>query len=429
MAAQPIEHSSLAVCPLILGLASAALERCRFSKRDVARALVFVLFLGSLVAVLFDLDHARAFSPSRGRDAEIYCAAREAYDAGLSPYLVPNLKRFRAVDFSFVYPLHALLPLRPFCSGDATFRFTVLYWACLALAFFLSASRLGAWSDRGLVAVLFLGGFSGTAYSFATGNIGLVELLGFSVCYYFLIRHRPAMAALALGATASFKLVPLLFAFSFLFLVRPQTRGRLVVYSCLPLAAGFAISYAMNPSFFRDFVLQLLGLHPNQHAPINEVWPEGNPVFLLALKVFFADLRIDSPVLISAVAAVMIFTMITLLITLRRSGLDDVRLFSMGTLFVMLLMPRMKPYSFTYAVLPVFFLIQGRPRSLQVGILLLSVWVPALLFNQHIMALAEYLARGPMQVWVLTYQMGCLFLCALLFAVSYLRRAPELSAP
>jgi glycosyl transferase family 87 len=424
MAAPPIEHPLLVVWPPILGLVTAALEHCRFSKRDAARSLVFVLFLGSVVAVLFELDYPRAFAPSRGGDAQIYCAAREAYDAGLSPYLVSNLQRFHAVHFSFVYPLHALLLLRLFCFGDATFRFTVLYWACLVLAFLLSASRLRAWPDRGLLAVLLLGGFSGTAYNFATGNIGLVELLGFSVCYYFLIRNRPAKAALALGATASFKLVPILFALPFLFLPRTQTRGRLVVYSCLALAASLAVSYAMSPSFFRDFVLQLFGLHPNQHAPINEVWPESNPVFLLALRVFLSDLRIDSPVPISLVAAVMIFAMISFLVTLRRGGLDDVRLFCMGTLFVILLMPRMKPYSFTYAVLPVFSLIRGGPRSLQVGILLLSVWVPALLFNQHIMAVAEYLARGPMQVWALTYQMGCLFLCASLFAVTYLRRMP-----
>ena len=421
MAAQPIIHSSLAVCPLILGIAAAALEHRRFSERDAARTLVLVLFLGSLFAVLFELDHTRAFAPSRRWDAPIYCAAREAYDAGLSPYLVSNLKRFQPVEFSFVYPLHTLLLLKPFCSGDMTFRFTILYWACLALAFLLLAFRLRVWLERGLLAVLLLGGFSGTVWNFALGNIGLVELFGLSVCYYFLIRDRPAVAALALGATASFKLVPILFAFCFLFLALPPRRARLVVYSWLPLAAGFAVSYAMNPSFFGDFVLQLLGLHPNQHAPINEIWPEGNPVFLLALKVFLADLRVDSPVLISGVAAVMIFTMITLLLRLRRGGLDDVRLFSLGILFVMLLMPRMKPYSFTYAVLPVFFLIQGRPRTLQVGILLLSVWVPALLFDRHIMALAEYLARGPMQVWVLTYQMGCLFLCALVLSGSYLR--------
>jgi len=429
MAAQSIAHSSLAVCPLILGLAAAALQHRRFSERGAARTLVLALFLGSLVALLFELDRTRAFAPSRRWDAPIYCAAREAYDAGLSPYLVSNLKRFQAVDFSFVYPLHALLLLKPFCSGDVTFRFTVLYWACLALAFLLSASRLRVWPEWGLLAVLLLGGFSGTAWNFAAGNIGLVELFGFSVCYYFLIRDRPAMAALALGATASFKLVPILFAFCFLFLRLPPSRGRLVAYSYLSLAAGLAVSYAMSPPFFRDFVLQLLGLHPNQHAPINEVWPEGNPVFLLALKVFLADLRLDSPALISVVAAVMIFSMITLLIRLRRRGLDDVRLFSMGILFVMLLMPRMKPYSFTYAALPVFFLIQGRPRTLQVGILLLGVWVPALLFDRHVIALAEYLARGPMQVWVLTYQMGCLFLCALLLAGSYLRRAPEPATP
>lgn len=126
MAAQSIAHSSLAVCPLILGLAAAALEHRRFSERDAARTLVLALFLGSLVAVLFELDHTRAFAPSRRWDAPIYCAAREAYDAGLSPYLVANLKRFRPVDFSFVYPLHALLLLKPFCSGDMTFRFTVL---------------------------------------------------------------------------------------------------------------------------------------------------------------------------------------------------------------------------------------------------------------------------------------------------------------
>ena len=95
MAAQSIAHSSLAVCPLILGLAAAALQHRRFSERGAARTLVLALFLGSLVALLFELDRTRAFAPSRRWDAPIYCAAREAYDAGLSPYLVSNLKRFQ----------------------------------------------------------------------------------------------------------------------------------------------------------------------------------------------------------------------------------------------------------------------------------------------------------------------------------------------
>jgi hypothetical protein len=380
------------------------------------------------------MDYSRTFRQSRGWDAQIYCAAEQAYGAGLSPYLVSNLKHFHAVDFSFVYPLYALVVLKPFCSGDATSRFTVLYWTCLVCAFLLSASRLRTWSEQGLLAILFLGGFAGTAYSLVTGNIGLIEGLGFSVCYFFLTRGRTAMAAFVLGATASFKLVPILFALSLPFLGRSTapSRGRnthLILYSLLPLAAGLAISCTMNPSFFRDFVLQLLGLQPNQHAPIHELWPESNPVFLLALKTFLSALRIESSIPLCIVAAVMIFGTISIMTRLRRTGMDDVRLFSMGTLFVLLLMPRVKPYSFPYAVLPVFYLIQGQSRSLQVATLLTSVWIPALLFNQRIMALSEYLARGPLQVWVLTYQMGCLFLCALLLSASHLRGSAAGQSP
>jgi hypothetical protein len=436
MAAPPIENLQVAVValPPVLGLATVLVDRCRFAKGAVVRTLAFGLFLASLVAAIFGLDYARAFAPSRGGDAQIYCAATEAYDAGLSPYFVSNLRRFHPVSYSFAYPLHTLALFRPLCSGDVIFRFTAFYWACLGLAFLLSATSPASWTDRGLLAVLFLGGFAGAAWNFAIGNIGLVEGLGFAASYYCLIRHRLVAAALALGATASFKLLPVLFALSLAFLERPpELPGRaqierrfrpvrLAVYAVLPLVISLVISYAMNPAFFHDFLLQLLGFHPNQHAPIHEVWPESNPVFLMTIKVFLSRLRMDSPTLVCIMAGVMIFMIGWLMTTLRRRGLDGVRLFSMGTLLLFLLMPRAKPYSFPYAVLPLFYLIREQAPSLQIPALLLSVWVPTLLFNARIMAVSEYLARGPLQLWVQTYQMGCLFVCALLLAIVYLSR-------
>jgi hypothetical protein len=177
----------------------------------------------------------------------------------------------------------------------------------------------------------------------------------------------------------------------------------------------------MNPWFFRDFIHSLVGGLPGQRAPIFERLSDvTNPTFLLALDESMSRAHLGGAVVRYAAIGVLFASSAWAMRRFQMNGMDDVRLFSMGALFLLLLMPRVKPYSLPYAVPPIFLLAQGTPRRIQVGALLISVWVPGLLFNKRIMTLAMQMVSGPVQVWISANQMGCVFLCALLFSAHYL---------
>ncbi|HVZ74482.1 MAG TPA: glycosyltransferase 87 family protein [Polyangia bacterium] len=385
----------------------------------LARAL-FCAFLAAVVASAVALDLGRVRAPWGGWDARVYCAAARAADAGKSPYVVANLEPFGVDRLSFSYPLATLAVFRPLCAGDARARFALFYGACLVVAFGLAA--WAASTERVLLGVWLLGGFAGAAFCFWTLNVGLLELALFAASVPLVARKRHAAAAMAIGLAASFKLVPVLLAAPLLF-VAPTRRLRVAGAAIAAPAATLGLSAVMSPAFFRDFVANVFGRIPNQHAPALEGLPDAtNPTFVLALEGGLSGLGVPRVVYYVVLVALLI---VAVLVTrrLRARGLDDVRLFAVGALFVLLLLPRLKPYSLPFATLPVFLLAREASRLVQVVVVLVGVWLPSLGFNGRVAMAMDRLPVAA-RVWARTNQTTCLFLCtALLVAVVW--RAPS----
>lgn len=395
--------------PVALGAASVLAARRAGPTGARAAGGLFLGFLASLALAVVALDAARAFAPGHGWDARIYCAAVRAWDAGKSPYIVENLRPLYDGALSFSYPLVALPVLGPLCGGGA--RFTALHVACLGVAFALAAARRRAWAERAALAVLLVGAFAGAAFCFMTNNVGLLELAAFAACLFFLERGRLVAAGAALGVAASFKLVPLLLGAGFLFLDRPR-RATAAAAALAVVVAALGVSWVMSPAFFHDYAALLVGRLPGQHAPILEgVADATNPTFTLALESAARRLPFGHVVLALGLGA-MLVGMVVVLRRLRARGLDDLRLFSLATLFALLVVPRLKPYSLPFAALPVFHLTREAERSVQVGALLVAVWVPALLFNEGVLAAAGGATPAALHMWILTNQTTCLAVAA-----------------
>jgi hypothetical protein len=222
----------------------------------------------------------------------------------------------------------------------------------------LWAWRLGV-GDPWMLAALLSGGFAAASWNFYTGNTGIIEFLAVAAALHGLVYKRHGVAKLALGLVSAVKLTPLGFAVVFgAVMLRDRTRRELVVFGA-GLVAGFAtihvLSLLIGPAYEYSYVLQLTGLIPNQHAAIRETSAgASNPTLLLLLKNILKSLGASKAAL-TLVYGLLLAAVAWQCYRIWRRDPEPLTIWAFGMLLACLLLPRLKPYSFTYALLPVAY--------------------------------------------------------------------------
>jgi hypothetical protein len=340
-----------------------------------ARKLVAVLCLLTALASIFQILRSGRY----GWDYDVYCGSIKAVQAGLDPYYAENSRKFVGNTLVLPYPLGALVFLGPACIQPR-----VLYPALCAVL--LAGVALWAWrlgvGDPWMLAALLSGGFAAASWNFYTGNTGIIELLAVAAALHGLVYKRHGVAGLALGLVSAVKLTPLGFAVVFgAVMLRDRTRRELVVFGA-GLVAGFAtihvLSLLIGPAYEYSYVLQVTGLIPNQHAAIRETSSDAsNPTLLLLLKDILKSLRAPKAAL-ALVYGLLLAAVAWQCCRIWRRDPDPLTVWAFGMLLACLLLPRLKPYSFTYALLPVAYLSMRLSPPKQMALLgvgcLVALW-------------------------------------------------------
>jgi hypothetical protein len=336
----------------------------------------------SLVLLAFNVSLVFNRFPRAGWDYRVYAGAVHCLHDGKDPYFVSNLASYSGGrNLSFVYPpLSIALFSALICTQGNHVYF--LFWMLLLALTFLIVERTDTRGFSGfLLLVLFATAFLASYWNFQTGNIGLVELFLFSGFYYGICKDKLNLAALFLAVVSFLKITPFIFLLAFLFLDLPA-RKKVLLLLLVPAYAGFlhALSFVLYPDITPSYFLQVLGRIPGQHSPLYEPGGMSTPSSLLLCKDLGALAGLPYQVLYGLFA-----TGLALLLYAKMRGrrFERMELLSLLVLFCLLLMPRLKPYSFAYALLPAYYLLKRSTFLEKTAALLVLSFVPLILYLVH----------------------------------------------
>jgi hypothetical protein len=296
---------------------------------------------------------------SAGWDFSTYRAAVKVFQEGKDPYLVKNLLEYSDLGWPFVYPPSTLILFFPVVLLAGIIGYRVLWLLLLAASFFIVRSFDRSFQPF-LFATIVTTGFMASYHNFRTGNVGLIELFFFCWTFKFIYEKRYALSAIFINLTAWLKVYPVLLGGLFIFL-RKSVRSR--IKSLIVLLVAFFVIGGSSLVFFPRLTLSSLGALTGridgQHSPADEMSGSSNPSSFLFLKDagerLFGAVPAVPAVLFAAYAGFFIWCFIR---DARRKDRDFAALFSIGTLAILLLLPRLKPYSLTLALIPVYFLMK-----------------------------------------------------------------------
>lgn len=348
-------------------------------------ALKLVVFYSMLVIslTLFFLCLRAGIPVLAQRDADIFCLAGKAIQAGKNPYLTSDL----GSPFSWNYlPVYAYG--FDYLCRHISFAFT---YGFLYTAIFFTGIAIWTTKSNWLYGVTIIGtGLYSFGWVLRTGNLGAIEFFAISISSGLLLRRRYNEALLLLGLGSSIKLFPLLYFPIFIALIPGmQQKLRAATWGLSGFLLPFVISYFAAPELMPWYFKQLLGSIPNQHSPINEAFGFYQPVFV-ALLAKLLPLQIETKTLVY-VSLVIYLTCVALGViaykqtSTRRQPSQSSELFflSAGIIIITLLMPRIKSYSFMPALLFIFVITKDFDRWYQSLIILIASILPMWLNIQY----------------------------------------------
>lgn len=300
-----------------------------------------------------------------GWDHRVYCAALTAMDNGVDPYPVENLRQYGGEQLPYSYPPLAAKLFWPTCQlGEYGYVFADFGLLLLTFVLLLPRGR-----DRGFLLILLVSGYLALSWNIATGNTGILELLLLAALFRLIRSGRYNLPMVLIGVVGFIKIVPLAFSLGALFVDRSAPLQQRALRALIPLATAallFCISQALYPAFGESYFRQLSGEILNRHSAIQEtdagpsnaaLWPVIGRLSDMAPLPSLAQRGIG-------LACVSLFggAMAALFVRLarRKRDIEDARLLSILFLVVLALLPRLKPYSYVYAIIPTWILFKDR---------------------------------------------------------------------
>lgn len=350
--------------------------------------LTFTILSIGLVVVSIFFTEIILISFKTETDINVYCSAVETYENGNNPYLIEKLRKYSNSNLSFIYPPLSLPFFKILCLIDSIAGYYII-WILLLLAIFCITKRADARLDPLLLITLLASGFLVTFWNMLTGNVGLIELTLFAVTYYFITKRKYRNAALFLALTSFFKVLPILFAPLFLFTKEGyKEKFKTFFLITIFLAAANLLSFLLFPNIMPTYLLSLVGKAGQQHSPIYESGGIKNPSLLFFTKEL-SERFFNSNTTISIIIYLLCTLLVLLLfcIYIKRERRRFLHIFSFGVLAIMIILPRLKPYSFAFALLPTYFLIKNFNFKNKLLAILLTSLLPLLVlifgFSPH----------------------------------------------
>lgn len=331
------------------------MNRLKVQKGQITTS-IFVLFLFIVIT-----NDALQFRTSyHGLDADPYCSSVMALQQGRDPYIMANYPAMPVTMHYTYMPVH-LPVMRLACSLHSNHRLSVyifqlscIFMSLAYILYFIRKPQTIIW-----LFVIVLTGFRGFRAFLDTANMAGVEFSIFLASCCLIYRNNLFSAATGLGLMASLKLMPLSFISLFYMIknISLLKKFQMVGISILSFAAMILISLTLFHTFFDSWLNSLFGQLP-QASSIAEIWRgyEESSLFGLlvggSLKSFLMSPQF-SPLYFSTVL-LLVGGYVWWIIT-SPPGKDGNDTFYVGLILLILLLPRLKPYTYLLATAPLFF--------------------------------------------------------------------------
>lgn len=316
-----------------------------------------------------------------GWDHGVYCAAVQVVAQGGNPYAVAEIQAVSGLPLAFAY-LPLTLP-----AWAALCPLGLAGWNAIGLASLagavLVAHRTRSDGDVLWTATLLATGLGAAFWNLHTGNVGLPSLLVFAGAALALARGRGLAAGALVGLLGALKLFPL--AFAGLFLLRPGAWRRKL--GPMAAAAGAAVavhaaSWLAYPALTEAYHLRLLGRAGGTAASeqvVTNVVALNNPSALLLTQAVTDQLTSLGVAAGTALYGLLVVGLgAAYLAWLRGRAPAFGTAFAVGVLALLLVQPRLKPYSFVYALVPLHRLTAGARPRLKAAVLASAAVYPLL---------------------------------------------------
>lgn len=317
----------------------------------------WMFFCFSLIAVnillIFKYYH------QSGWDFQVYCSAVRAWENAYNPYLVGHLRLFGnyCKDFPFVYLPFTIFFFKPLCLGNPKVNYYIFWLILLALTFFIIRSQDKTFKPLFLITLL-MTAFYAALNNFWSGNIGLVEMFIFLLVLYYIANKRYYLAAFFLGLLSTIKITPLLLAWLFAFADIPRSAKIKVmglIFAVFILIS--VLSYAVFPDVTPYYYMTITGKIANQDHAIREEGNQGNPAPFFFIRGIAKYLFGGNMIIFLTLFGIFAFLLFGLFLSwVRRKGWSFLELFCLGTIPFMLILPRLKSYSFALLIPCIYFL-------------------------------------------------------------------------
>jgi hypothetical protein len=298
-----------------------------------------------------------------GWDFALYCSAVRAFNDNKDPYILGNLKTYSGSDnifisnHIFIYPPLSLILLKPLCLLNSKIVYYIL-WIILLLTTFSIIRKLGNREDLLLITLLTTG-FIASYWNFLTGNIGIIELFLFSIAYWSIVKERYHASSLTIALTAFFKIMPIAFSSLFIFVKKSYIeRFKIIVLSFTLLITFYLVSYMLLPELTHSYYLSMTGNLKGQPNPTTLLALDTGPTFYFLIRDVLKSFNLNEPIYLLILSIVFIsFVGLALFFYYKREN-TFLRIFSFGVISILIILPRLKEYSFMLALIPLYFLIK-----------------------------------------------------------------------
>jgi hypothetical protein len=325
-----------------------------------------IIIFGAVVTVIVNINYP-------AMDYGIYTAASElAFEDKQNPYITQNLIDKTGHHWPFRYPPITLPFFYAVTRVHHYISWTVIAFFAIFI-FWLANNKKG----MPLFAILTFTVFMGALECYSIGNIGLVDLLLFSITILFISKGKEHYAAMMFGVMAIFKTVPIAYVATMLFLDKPWKEK--VKYVLLALIAFFVLQ-TLSAFMFKEYTTTFYGLLFNGY-PVVDANGFNNPSLYALVNNFIKGTN-GFITYLFIVATVGIFHLV-----IMSKVKDKMIRFSLTMMAIMLVLPELKNFTYVIAAIPLYYLLEKENNMVRtimlglVGVLPIVLWASFSLFQ------------------------------------------------
>jgi hypothetical protein len=357
--------------------------------------------------------------PSAGWDYRVYSGAVLAFSNGQNPFVLENVVQYVGGNLPFTYPPHTLYFFWVL-NCIHIFDNIGMYYLLLSILLIASLSlitRIDSQPDVFFLVTLVLTGFMAVVWNFGTGNKDIFFLFLFALMFFLLMKEKYWQSSIVMGLTGAISLITGPFVALFLFVRQSWPRRILyILLSGVVVGILFLVGYLVNRGYFDSYIGTIQG----GMSPLYDIGGYNTPTPYLLFGDLLKGLNITGQVPLAVVSCIYIGVIAYAAWNYySRHSSDLLQVYSVITLAVFMLLPRIKPYDFIILAVPLYFLF--RNRSIRMKCLMFAV-ISLPIFGWYLNFLI-YPEDIPLYLGIYTQTYSLFLIFLVVMVTDYLKRS------